>query len=451
VPTTRWQEPLEAPLTDVFRVQTEIARGVAEALGVALGSGERLQLAEPPTENLAAYEAYLRGEQVSGGVASQPNPVTLRRALPYYEQAVALDSAFVEAWARLSLAHSLIYVNGTHLPTEAAAARQAAERALALGPNRPEGRLALGKYYADVLGAEQRGLQQYALGLRLAPRNADLLTHSAFAEQNLGRWGAALEHFRAAQALDPRSVAPALGLTQTLLRLRRHPEAVQAAERGLALAPANPWLLQAKAMAYLAQGELAGARDVLRAAPKEVEPADLVAHMATYEDLFWVLDEGQQALLLRLPLGAFGEDRFVRGIVLAQTYALRGDGAQAWAYADSARAAIEAQVKDSPEDAQLRVLHGLTLAYLGRKAEAVREGERGVALLPVSRNAFAGPYLQHQLVRIYLLVKEPDKALDQLEPLLKIPYYLSSGWLKIDPTFAPLRGNPRFERLVKGS
>ena len=96
------------------------------------------------------------------------------------------------------------------------------------------------------------------------------------------------------------------------------------------------------------------------------------------------------------------------------------------------------------------MVYGLALAYLGRKAEAIAEGQRGVSLLPISRDAYSGTYYQHQLVRIYLLVGEPEKALDQLEPLLKMPYYLSPGWLKIDPDFAPLRGNPRFERLVAG-
>jgi hypothetical protein len=93
----------------------------------------------------------------------------------------------------------------------------------------------------------------------------------------------------------------------------------------------------------------------------------------------------------------------------------------------------------------------LALAYAGRKEEAIRAGKRGVSLLPVSSDAHSGTYFQHQLARIYILVGEPEKALDQLEPLLKIPYYLSPGWLKIDPTFAPLRGNPRFERLVNES
>jgi tetratricopeptide (TPR) repeat protein len=134
--------------------------------------------------------------------------------------------------------------------------------------------------------------------------------------------------------------------------------------------------------------------------------------------------------------------------VLAQTWHLRGDAERARAYADSARVALEEQLAATPGDPQRTVIHGLALAYLGRKAEAIQEGERGVALLPVSRDALAGPYLQHQLVRIYLLCGEPEKALDRLEPLLKMPYFLSPGWLRIDPTLAPLRGNPRFERLI---
>ena len=110
--------------------------------------------------------------------------------------------------------------------------------------------------------------------------------------------------------------------------------------------------------------------------------------------------------------------------------------------------AYEEQLRATPGDGQRRVFLGLALAYLGRKGDAVREGAVGAPLWPITKDAYVGPYIQHQLVRIYILVGEPEKALDQLEPLLKIPYYLSPGWLKIDPTFDPLRGNPRFERLV---
>jgi tetratricopeptide (TPR) repeat protein len=112
--------------------------------------------------------------------------------------------------------------------------------------------------------------------------------------------------------------------------------------------------------------------------------------------------------------------------------------------------AFEDQLRGAPDDPQLHNLYGLALAYLGRNEQAVAEGERGVALLPVTRDAMNGAYYQHQLARIYLLVGQPEKALDYLEPLLRVPYHLSPGWLRIDPTFASLKGNPRFERLLAG-
>jgi serine/threonine-protein kinase len=112
---------------------------------------------------------------------------------------------------------------------------------------------------------------------------------------------------------------------------------------------------------------------------------------------------------------------------------------------------VEAQLRVEPDDAQRHELYGICLAFLGRRNEAVREGQRAVALLPVAKDANLGAYLQHQLVRIYLLVGEPENALDQLEPLLEMPYYLSPGWLEIDPAFDPLQGNPRFQRLVNRS
>jgi serine/threonine-protein kinase len=423
-PTTRWQQPFDASLTDVFQVQADIAGRVTEALDVALGKSQRETLGEPLTHNLAAYDAYLKGEELlKTGVDFE----TLRRAVAEYEEAVTLDSTFVAAWAQLSRAHSFLYGAGQIRAAEAGQSRAAAERALALAPNRFEGHLALGDYYSYIPGDNVRASEQYALAQRTAPNNAQVLAAAGASEEGLGRWDAAVAHFRRALTLDPRAARTAIGLARALLWLRRYPEALQAEDRALALTPASLAALEDRAMIYLAQGDLAGARTVLRAAPGEVQPAALIGFVAQTCDLYWVLDEGQQRLLLRLTPEAFDGNRGTWGLALAGTYALRGDQEKVRAYADSARISLQEQLRATPGDAQLHVLLGTALAYLGRRDEAVSEGRQAIALLPVSKDAFTGAYLQHQLARIYLLIGEPGLALDQLEPLLKIPYCLSPG------------------------
>jgi serine/threonine protein kinase/tetratricopeptide (TPR) repeat protein len=444
---SRWQQPFDAPLTDVFQVQSDIASRVAQALGVALRAGEAKRLSEKPTQNLAAYDAFLKGEETSKGLGAI-EPSSVRKGLEFYEQAVALDPGFSEAWARVSRANSMLYFFSTPTPALAERARQAAERTLALAPSRPEGYAALGSYEQLVVGDPKGALEQFSKGQRVAPATAELLRGMAIAEGSLGSWDAAVEHFRMAERLDPRSVGRSEAFTDVLLRLQRYPEARDVINRGLSLAPTSIALIDDQAATFLGEGDLAGARRVLKGAPKEVEPTALVAYAATYRDLVWVLDEQQRDLLLRLTPSAFDNDRGVWALCLVQAYALKGNAASVRTHAEEARKAFEEQLRRTPNDAQRHVLLGLALAYLGRKEEAIREGELGVALNPVSKDALIGPYNEHQLVRIYTLVGEPDKALDQLELLLKIPYYLSPNWLKIDPNFDPLRKNPRFQKLV---
>jgi serine/threonine-protein kinase len=445
----KWQQPFDAPLTDVFQVQADIAGRVVQALDVALGAGQRDQLAEKPTQNLTAYDAFLKGEEVSSAMGTT-DPGTLRQALVHYEKAAALDSAFALAWARISQVHSLLYFLTAPGPEDRDASHAAAERALALAPNGPQGRLALGDYHYRITHDYSQALEQYAIGRRIAPRDAELLVATALTEQTLGQWEASLQHLQEAQTIDPRSVNTARRLTRTLFWLRRYPEALRVNDQGLALAPASFELLENKAMVHLAQGDLAGAQEVLRAAPKELEPAVLVAYMGVYWDLAWVLDEEQRRLLVGLPPSRFDDNRANWGLVLAQVYALEGDKARTRAWADTAVLGFEEQLRATPEDAQLHVSHGLALAYAGRNAEAIREGEKGVALLPIEKDAYSGVYNQHMLARIYVVAGEQEKALDRLEPLLRLPYYLSPGWLKIDPNFDPLRKNPRFLKLVNG-
>jgi TolB-like protein/Flp pilus assembly protein TadD len=446
--TSKWQQPFDAALTDVFQVQSDIATRVAQALDVALAASNEKWLAEKPTQNLAAYDAFLKGEAASRSMAIN-DPVSLRKALGLYEQAVALDPGFARAWAQISKADSILHGNSVPTPELAERARQTAEKAVALAPDQPDGYLALGTYMRVVVADFSRALEQYAKGRGVAPGNADLLRATALTEQNLGHWDAAVEHFKQAERLDPRSINNKWTLGIALLRLRRYPEAREAFDRGLALAPANLTLIEQKAMTFLGEGSLAGARSVLHAVPKEVEPTAMVSYLATYFDLVWLLDEEQRELLLRLTPSAFDNNRGFWSLCLVQASALRGDAAGVRSHGEEARKAFEEQLLAAPEDAQLHAQLGLALAYLGKRDEAIHEGKRGVALLPVTKDAYLGPYLEHQLVRIYMLVGEPEKALSQLEPLLEIPYVLSPGWLRIDPNFDPLRKGPRFQRLVE--
>ena len=184
-PASKWQQPFVAALTDVFQVQSDIASRAARELGVVLGVSEEKRLAEKPTQNLAAYDAFLKGEETSNAMAAN-DPPSVRKALTSYEQAVALDPAFGQAWARISLANSTLFANVAPTPALAEHARQAAERAVALAPDRPEPYLAFGFYERFVRHDSDRALERFGKGLSVAPGNADLLTGTARAERASG-------------------------------------------------------------------------------------------------------------------------------------------------------------------------------------------------------------------------------------------------------------------------
>jgi TolB-like protein/tRNA A-37 threonylcarbamoyl transferase component Bud32 len=440
-----WQQNFAASVTDVFRVQEAIASQVASALGVALGSRDRTALAQRPTQNLAAYDAFLRGEAILLSL-SGADPAALRRGASYYDQAVALDPSFGHAWARLAQVRSSLYFLSVPSPAEAEAARRAVERAQSLSPRAPVTFQAVSLYGQYVLRDPARAREAAEQGLAASPSDVDLMVRLASFEAD-DRPEEALRMERRATELDPRSVPSWAALGNLLIGLRRYGEALQALDQGLVVDPTSFRLHQLRALVFLGQGDLPGARRSLAAVPRDLDQAALVAYLATYNDLYWVLTADQQTLLLTLPPSAFDNDRATWGSVMMQVHGLRGDQVRARAYADSARAAFEAELRDAPNDPQLHSLHGLALAYLGRTAEAVAEGRRGLEL---GGTSFTGTYLTHQLIRIYVRVGQPELALDQIENLLRRPYFLSPGRLRVDPDFVPLKGNPRFERLIAG-
>ena len=324
--STRWQQPFDAVLSDVFKVQGEIAGQVAQALDLALAAGDRERLEGRPTRSLAAWDAFLRGEDAANRMLAL-DPSALERASAAYERAVALDAGFVQAWARLSQISSIRYSNGVPNPALIARAKGAAERALALAPDAVEPRLALGTYYDFIVGDYDKALEQFALGRQADPNHAELMSAAALSEQSLGRWENALTYLTQAQGLDPRSPQVAERLARSYLWLRREDETIAAADKAIALAPTGISIHQAKIMALLGKGDLAGAHAAIRAIPAGVDRTEIAIQLSNFWDLAWVLEDSLQRLVLRLPASAFGGDRFTVDHVKAQTYGYRGTGA----------------------------------------------------------------------------------------------------------------------------
>jgi eukaryotic-like serine/threonine-protein kinase len=445
--TDAWQQPFDAPVKDVFAVQGDIAGRVVQALGVALNAGERQTFAERPTTNLDAYDVYLKGEAARSGNGN--SIAALDEAADRYQEAIALDSGFAAAWARLALVEASAYFNGSTTPKRAALAKLATERAGTLAPGRPDTYLAQGAYDAFVQNDNRRALGELEAGLKLAPSNALLAAYAALAEQTLGRWDSALVHLRQAQSLDPRAPVTARRLVTTYLWLRRYPEATAASERALVSGAVTPSAVEVRAMVELGKGDLPAARAVIRRFVPAIDSSALVIQFGNFWDLYWVLDDAQQRYLLAQSEASFGGPTGW-ATTLAETFALRGDKVRARIYADSARLALEKVLKAAPEDGQSHALLGLMYAYLGRKADAIREVERATTGTPIAQDGYSGPYYVDIAARTYILIGEYDRALDALEQILKVPYWVSPGVLRINPEYAPLRSNPRFQKLAAG-
>jgi TolB-like protein len=442
--TTEWQQPFDAALTDVFQVQGDIAEKVATALDLELGAAQHQQLAERPTKSLAAYDFYLRGRNERGGgdMASVRNRVAL------FEQAVAADGEFVEAWRELARAYSILYTNGTPDPAIGAGARSAAARAVELDPRGPSGHAALADYQVSIPKDFDAAARSIAISLAAAPNDAALLRTSAQIARARGDWDGAMRQLQAARRLDPRSVGVATSLQGVLTWLRRYPEALAASDTALALAPGDVSLVQDRTMVYIAQGDLAGARRSMNLVSPALTPIEVAAFYGLYWDMYWLLDEARQQLLLDARPGDF-PDRESWATVLMQLYAVRGDTVRARAYADTAHAANAEILRAAPDDAQRITIGALQLAFLGRRAEAIAAAERGMSLAPLATDADNGPYYQLVAARAYLQLGDHARALDLIEPLLTVPFFLSPGWLRVDANFNALRGNPRFERMIR--
>jgi len=449
-PQSRWQQPFDAEVRDVFRVQGDIASKVAEGMRLALGSGAQAEMAKAPTGDPAAYDAYLRGEAAWGSGANR-DPLSLRRAVTFFEQAVARDSAMVDAWGVLARAYSFLYTNAMPTARVAEKALAAARRAVALDPGGATGHHAMGAYYRLVGNNVAKGLEEMQLALRAAPNSPGIRADVAATKADMGLLEESVRDFEAAIQLDPRNARLWSGQSQVLVQLRRHAEARAAADRSRAIAPASLISISAQIVAEAASGNLAGAQQVVAGAAKDVPLPRVLAYTATYWDMGWVLDSAGEQQLLKLGPEEFDDDRGNWAIVRAQQYYWRGDTALARAWGDTAARAVAEQARAAPRDAQRHILHGLSLAYAGRGREAMEASARGLALARVDTSAtFAvgNSYFTYVAARTALLAGNREQALEYLGEAVRLRYFVSPAWLRIDPTWKALRGDPRFEKLA---
>jgi serine/threonine-protein kinase len=447
---SKWSVAFDTVMSDVFAVQAAIASHVAQNLTGALAPPTQQRLASRPTQNLEAYDEFLKGEQITANVGTGDSKV-LNAGIPHYERAVQLDSNFLEAWSQL--ARALAYINNAGPTVETVERnRVAAERAMMLGPNRAEGHLAMAQYLRDVKLDYEGARTHYDAGLKLDPNNTDLIIGEAGVDAILGRLDDAFARAQQAAKLDPRSIATMRRVPALLHYLRRYPEELAAWDRALALAPDNLGLIQGKAFAYLSLGELDSVHALVAQKLKAgVDTTALLVRFSLYQETMWTLPSELWPKIVKLTPKDFDNDRGHWGLKLGHTYRLMGDTMHARMFGDSAVVAFAKQLHDFPDRAQLRELLARALALAGRKQEAAIQADSALKLRETTNDATLKPYVLFQAARVFIQSGENERAIDLIERLITMPASdVTAAYLRIDPSFAPLKGNPRFEKLIAG-
>jgi TolB-like protein/Tfp pilus assembly protein PilF len=454
-----WADTFDRKLTDIFDVESEIAKGIAESLQAKLTGREEQALAAKPTNNPEAYDAYLRGLAYS--LKGGNTPANAISAQKYLREAVRLDPEFALAWALLSSVDAVGYLTTTLQPTVALReeARQAAETALSLRPNLGEAVLAKGNYHYFCLRDYDTAMRYFEQARQFLPNSSQIPESLAYVARRRGQWDRSESYFNEAERLAPRDANLLAQHGISYVSLRRFPEALRKFDEVLNITPDDVDTLATKAAIAQAQGDLPRA-------------AALLAPLRPAADLNQALEtQVYQAILERRPapvipllkeildnpdpsLGYFnGELRFWLG--WAQEVA--GDHATARETWRQARGELESFLKEQPENGRLIGDLALTNAGLGDKVAALALAERAIAAIPIEKDANYGPFPLEILARVAAQVGEPDRAIAVLQKLLSIPYNgalgenvpLTPALLRLDPMFDPLRTNPAFQKLCE--
>jgi TolB-like protein/Tfp pilus assembly protein PilF len=453
-----WAEEYDRDLNEVFAIETEVAQSVASRLGAKVSASETTAMKERPTKDLVAYDLYVHAvplieESLYYGLNSETN---FFKAVELLNQAIARDPTFLLAYCQLARAHDGIYWNALdHTPGRLELAKSAVNSALQLNPDSGEAHFASALHYYYGYLDYDRARDELAVALRTLPNNARIFELNGYIDRRQARWNDACRNLERAVELDPRNDDIFFGTGFTYLCARDYKRAREIANRGLALQTKNnyarllpvwidfheqadtrPW--HAVLDEILAENP-ASARDLTRGrffvALYERDPVAAERALATLD----------YPVMNARGIGAVKfSPAYARGL-LAQ---MKGDAAGARTAFGVARAEQEQAVRTAPDDASKLCFLGLIDASLGRKEEALREGRRAVELLPSTKDALNGTEVLYFYAVICAWAGERDQAIQRLQTLARLPAGVSYGEIRLDPFWDPLRGDPRFEKIV---
>jgi len=453
-----WADTYDRRLTDLFSVESEVAKAIADQLRVHLTGQEEQVIAAKPTDNPEAYDFYLRG--LAYTLKTAATPANAIAAQNYLREAVRLDPKFALSWALLSYVDARGYLTATLQPTVALReeARQAAETALTLQPNLGEAVLAKGYYHYACLKDYDTAVRYFEQARQLLPNSSQIPESLAYVARRRGQWDRSESYFNEAERFDPRNVNLLTQHALSYTLLRHFPEALRKLDQVLDIIPDDVDTLVLKASIAQAEGDLPRALALLAPLHPNADDAGAV-ETQVYQA---ILERRPAPIIPRLKeilakpdpaLGYFnGELRFWLG--WAQEVA--GDHASAQETWRQARSQLESFLKEQPENFGLIGDLALTNMGLGDKAPAFALAEHALAANPIEKDALDGPQPIEILARVAARMGEPDRAIAALQKLLSIPYGgplaqnvpLTPALLRLDPMFDPLRNDPRFENLV---
>jgi TolB-like protein/class 3 adenylate cyclase/Flp pilus assembly protein TadD len=454
-----WADTYDGKLTEIFSVESEVAKAIADQLQAHLSSEEERVIAAKPTDNPEAYDAYLRG--LAYTLKTINTPATALPAQKYLRDAVRLDPKFATAWALLSFVNTRGYRKVSLQPTVALReeARQAAETALTLQPNLGEALFAKGYYYYGCLKDYDTAVRYLEQARQFLPNSSQIPEVLASVARSRGQWDRCESYFNEAERLDPRNVRVLDGQAVSYMTRRRFPDALRKIDQILNITPDELGILVEKASVAQAEGDLPRASALL--APLHLGADDTNAlETQIYQA---ILERHAEEIIPRLKeilakpdpaLGFYnGELRFWLG--WAQEVA--GDRAAAQESWRQARSELEAFLKEQPENWILIDDLALTNMGLGDKAAAFALAERAMAANPIEKDAEFALQPIEILARVAAQMGEPDRAIASLQKLLSIPgdgalaenTPLTPALLRLDPMFDPLRNDPRFQKLAE--